>query len=91
MKVTRRQFMKATAATAAVASVGGFWTPRRAYAFSQSPLGIKKFVTPLTGLGGTGIEVLTANTKKYPGTDYYEIVAREFTDTIYDNNGLTAR
>ncbi len=86
--ITRRQFLKATAATAAVASVGGFLRPRRAFAFNQSPLGIKKFVTPLNGLGPTGIPVLTPNTTKYPGTDYYEIVARQFSQTIYDDGTL---
>ena len=80
MKFTRREFMK----RAAITGAGVALLPRIAWPFNQSPVGITKFVTPLTGLGGTGIEVLTPNTTMYKGTDYYEIVARQFTKTIYD-------
>lgn len=88
MRITRRQFVK-TSAISAAGMLAYKAALRRAFPFNQSPLGIKKFVTPLTGLGPAGIPVLTPNTTKYPGTDYYEIVARQFSQTIYDDGTLT--
>lgn len=85
MKLNRRQFIRRSV----LAGAGCSLLPRLGWAFSQSPLGIKKFITPLTGLGPTGIPVLTPDTKKYPGTDYYEIIARQFQQTIYSDGALT--
>ncbi len=89
MKITRRQFLKGAVVTGIGMALPLKFGIRRALPFSQSPLGIKKFVTPLTGLGPTGIPALTPNTTTFRGTDYYEIVARQFSQTIYDQPGLT--
>ena len=65
MKVTRRQFLKATAATAAVAGFGGFLSPRRAHAFAYSPK-IPLFVTPCGVSGPGGIPVALPGTCRLP-------------------------
>ena len=92
MKLSRREFMK----RAAITGAGVALLPRMAFPFSQSPAGIKKFVTGLPGLGPTGanelgnyISVLSPNTRAYKGTDYYEIDTKQFTQTIYSQPGLT--
>ena len=77
--INRRQFFQATAG----AAIALAW-PRRAYSYAQSPLGITKFSVALPGLGPNDIPVLTPNKTKYPGTDYYEIVARQFTQQLHD-------
>ena len=59
--ISRRQFLKAGVATAAVASVGGFLSPRKASAFVQSP-GIPLFKTTLRGVGPGGIPVAAPDT-----------------------------
>jgi spore coat protein A, manganese oxidase len=76
--INRRRFLQAGAGAAAFLA----W-PRRAYPFAQSPLGITKFTVPLPGLGPTGIPVLTPNKTKFPGTDYYEIEAAQFTQQLH--------
>src|SRR5512136_2590954 len=82
MRISRRQFVRTTAIGAAgILAYKGLL--RRAYPFGQTPLGVKKFVTPLTGLGPTGIPVLTPNTTLFPGTDYYEIEAAQFTQQLH--------
>ncbi len=78
--MNRRQFLQTTAGAAAF-----FGMRQRGYSFGQSPAGITKFTTPLQGLGPTGIPVLTANTTTFPGTDYYEIVAQQFTQQLHEN------
>ncbi len=52
--ITRRQFLKTSAATGAPVSAGIFVRPRRAFPFAQSPTNIRKFITNLPGLGPTG-------------------------------------
>ena len=84
MNVTRRQFLKATAATAAVASVGGFLSPRRAHAFYQSP-GIPLWRTTLRGVGPGGIPVALPTpgaTAPVTGVIRYKIKMRQFKDQI---------
>ena len=76
--INRRRFLQAGAGAAALLA----W-PRRAYPFAQSPLGITKFIVPLPGLGPTSIPVLTPNKTKFPGTDYYEIEAAQFTQQVH--------
>jgi spore coat protein A len=78
--MNRRSFLKAGFGAAAVLSLR-----QRAYPFAQSPSGITKFVVPLPGLGPSGIPVLTPNTTKYAGTDYYEIVAQQFKQQVHPN------
>jgi len=76
--LNRRRFLQAGAGAAAFLA----W-PRRAYPFAQSLLGITKFSVPLPGLGPTGIPVLTPNKTKFPGTDYYEIEAAQFSQQLH--------
>jgi len=78
--MNRRQFMKVSAGAGAL-----LLSARRAYPFVQSPTKIRKFAIGLPGLGpgganemGNYIPVASPNKAKYPGTDYYEIVMRQF-------------
>ena len=83
--MNRRQFMQTTAGAAALLA-----TRRLAYPYGQSPLGITKFAVTLPALGqggannfGNYITVLSPNTTKFPGTDYYEIVAKQFQQQVH--------
>lgn len=83
---TRRQFLK----TSAIVGAGSLLLRGRAWPFDQSPLGITKFAATLPALGpggannlGNYIPVLSPNKTKFPGTDYYEIVARQFTQQLH--------
>ena len=82
--LTRRTFLKASAATGALVGVGSFFRPRRAFAFSQSPIILNKFQTPLPGLGLDGIPLAT----KSPGAvgpqpvDVYNLGVAEFSQSI---------
>ena len=85
-KLTRRDFMKRTA----VAGAGVALLPRVAWPFGQSPAGIRKFLAGLPALGpggannfGNYLTVLSPNTKKYKGTDYYEVVVKQFTQQLH--------
>jgi len=66
--MNRRQFMQTTAGAAALLAM-----QRRAYGYAVSP-GLRKFIDPLP-MFGTDIPILIPNTTRYPGVDYYEIVA----------------
>ncbi|MCX6923349.1 MAG: multicopper oxidase domain-containing protein [Verrucomicrobia bacterium] len=86
MKFSRREFMK----RAAITGAGVALLPRIAWPFTQSPLGVTKFTVTLPGLGvggannlGNYIPALAPNTAWYPGMDYYEIVARQFTQQVH--------
>ena len=83
--INRRRFLQAGAGAAAFLA----W-PRRAYPFAQSPTGVKKFLATLPGLGPAGannfgnyIPVLSPDTKTFPGTDYYQIEAAQFTQQLH--------
>jgi spore coat protein A, manganese oxidase len=83
--INRRRFLQTGAAAAAVLA----W-PRRAYPFAQSPTGVQKFLATLPGLGpggannfGNYISVLSADTRTFPGTDYYQIVAQPFAQQVH--------
>lgn len=76
--VNRRRFLQATAGAAAFLG-----TAQRANPFAQSLTGISKFAVQLPGLGPTGIPVLTP--RRVSGRDYYEIVAKQFTQQIHPN------
>jgi FtsP/CotA-like multicopper oxidase with cupredoxin domain len=84
--LTRRDFIKtATAAGAGVVLFG-----RRAFPFDQTLVGVRKFLATLPGLGPSGanklgnyIPVLSPNTTLFPGTDYYNIVAQQFTQQVH--------
>jgi FtsP/CotA-like multicopper oxidase with cupredoxin domain len=79
IKLTRRDFIK----RAGVVGAGVALLPRIGLPFSQSVKGISKFTVPLPGLGPNGIPVLSPNKTLYPGTDYYEIQAAQFTQQVH--------
>jgi spore coat protein A len=81
--ISRRQFLKATAATGVVASVGGFLSPRGAHAFVQSP-GIPLFKTALRGVGPGQIPVAAPQPLPAPvtGVTHYQILIKQFQDQI---------
>jgi spore coat protein A len=87
----RRYFLK----TAAVCA-GGLALGRSGIVLGQSVKRITKFRVTLPGLGsdaanniGNYIPVLSPDTTAFPGTDYYEIVARQFTQTLHPHVGQT--
>jgi spore coat protein A len=51
--------------------------------FAQTPGGIRKFLTPLQGLGPAGIPVAAPNKGLFPDEDYYEIQLGEFTQQMH--------
>ncbi|MGA8885950.1 MAG: multicopper oxidase domain-containing protein [Pseudolabrys sp.] len=71
--ICRRRLLQLTAGTAAY-----FAFMRRGFPYAQSPLGLKKFVQALNGLGPTGIPVATPI--KSGGVDRYRIEVGEFTN-----------
>ena len=78
--MNRRQFVKTSAGAAALLAMR-----KAAYGYAASP-GLKKFIDPLPSFGGTlgglAIPILTPNTMRYPGVDYYEIVAGAFRQSV---------
>jgi spore coat protein A len=66
------------------------WSPRRIYGFSQSPPGIRKFITALPGLGPTAaneigqyIPVASPDTTTFPGVDHYKIAMAAFSEQMH--------
>ena len=82
MRLTRRDFVKATAAGGVgIAALG--W-PRRAWAAFAQTQALRKFMQPLRHFG-VDIPAFAPNTTRYPGVDYYTIDMREFTDQLHPN------
>jgi spore coat protein A len=81
--ISRRQFLKAGVATAAVASVGDFLSPRSAHAFYQSP-GIPLFKTTLRSVGPGNIPVALPDSSPAPvtGVTHYTMRVVEYQDQI---------
>ena len=70
---------------------------RRAFPFDQSPAGVTKFSVTLPGLGpggannlGNYIPVLSPDTVKFPGTDYYEVQVAQYTQQVHPAIAPTA-
>jgi FtsP/CotA-like multicopper oxidase with cupredoxin domain len=91
----RRHFLGATA-TVAAGAAGWFALERRGWPLGRSSKGIAKFTTTLPGLGPDGandlgnyVPVLSPDTKTYPGIDSYDVVARQFTQTLHPALGPT--
>jgi len=89
--MNRRQFLMAAGGTAAL-----FGMRRRAFAFGRSPSGIPKFDATLPGLGPAGannygnyIPVLSPDTTRFRGVDYYDVAARQFSQTLHPSIGST--
>jgi spore coat protein A len=90
--ISRRQFLKASAATGALAGAGVILRPRRAWPFAQSPTGIRKFVTTLPGLGPAGannigqyIPLATNTTGTFAklATDMYQLGVKPFREKMH--------
>ena len=89
--MNRRHFLGSAAGMAGLFAVGKY-----GWLFGRSPKGISKFRVTLPGLGPDGandlgnfIPVLSPDTKSYPGTDYYDIIAQQFTQTLHPAIGPT--
>ncbi len=74
----------------AIAGAGVALLPRIGWPFSQSVTGVSKFLATLPGLGpggannlGNYIPVLSPNKTLFPGTDYYEIEAAQYTQQVH--------
>src|SRR6202140_3083413 len=83
---TRRDFLKA----AGMAGAGALVFHARAFPFSQTPTGVTKFLATLPALGpggannlGNYLTVLSPNKSRFPGTDYYEVVVKDFAQQVH--------
>lgn len=92
--MSRREFVSlaARAGLAAGLTAGVPWGVMRAYAFSQSPTNIRKFVVDLPGVGPSGangigqfLPVAHKRTARFAGqmTDVINLAATEFTQTMH--------
>ncbi len=86
--ISRRKFLKISAMAGAGVMLPIRWVGRgQAFAFSQSPLNIRKFVVPLPGLGPNGIPALTPTSAIDPDTglltDYYSIQMAPFSQQLH--------
>ena len=90
--MNRRHFLRKAA------GVAGWFTIPRSISFRRrnNPRNITKFSATLPGLGPDGannlgnyIPVLTPDKRTYPGIDYYDIVAQQFTQTLHPAIGST--
>ncbi len=81
--LSRRQFLKTTAVAGAAVVGTSLVRPRRALAFSQSPI-LTKFQFGLPGLGPAGIPLATKHTAKVNQTaaDFYALEVKEFAQQI---------
>jgi len=90
---TRREFLKGAAilgagtsfigcggGSSAVTDIAGLAV--RAFPFAQSPT-LRKFISPLPGLGPTGIPIANANTSAFPGADFYRLAAVQFQQQMH--------
>ena len=78
---TRRDFIKTTAlAGTSLALFKG--SEGTAWAFSQSPL-LRKFISPLPGLGANGIPVANASKIAFMGADFYQLAAVQYQQQMH--------
>ena len=87
--MNRRLFLKTSLGVAG-------WFAASRYSFGNNLRRISKFSVTLPGLGRDGannignyLPVLSPDTKTFPGTDYYDIVAGQFTQTLHPSIGET--
>ncbi len=67
----------------AITGAGVAFIPRVAWPFSQSPVGLKKFIQALPGLGPDGIPVATADTFTVPGSDFYRLEVGQYSQSFH--------
>jgi spore coat protein A, manganese oxidase len=86
--MNRRNFVKSSL----LAGAGALAFRRRAWAYAQSPTGVRKFITSLPGLGRTGmneigqyIPIATKQTIQFAGqaTDVYNIAAAPYRQRMH--------
>jgi spore coat protein A len=88
--LTRRQFLKLSAAAGASLVLPTKWLADAppAFAFSQSD-SLKKFIQPLRGVGGSGIPIAQPDPVRQgwwqPGVTHYTIDIGQFTDQLHPN------
>ena len=86
--LSRRSLLKAGALASATLAIPGEWLAgaSSAAAFSQSDR-LRKFVTPLRGVGGAGIPLAEPDTKRQswwqPGVTHYTIDIGQFADQLH--------
>ena len=85
----RRLFLKTSLGLAS-------WVAVSRSSFGNNFRKISKFTVTLPGLGRDGannignyLPVLSPDTKTFPGTDYYDVVAGQFTQTLHPSIGET--
>jgi FtsP/CotA-like multicopper oxidase with cupredoxin domain len=85
----RRLFLKTSIGVAG-------WFAASRYSFGNNFRGISKFTVTLPGLGrdaanniGNYLPVLSPDTATFPGTDYYDVVAGQFAQTLHPSIGET--
>src|SRR6266566_5856441 len=88
--ITRRQFLKVTAAAGVALAVPWYFDTRSALAFSQST-GLQKFVQPLRGVGPGGIPVAAPDAFPAPvtGVKHYSLTIGQFKDQLHPKLGPT--
>src|SRR5450759_4780134 len=88
--ITRRQFLKATAAAGVALAVPQYFDPRSALAFYQST-GLRKFAQTLRGVGPGGIPVAAPDAFPAPvtGVTHYSLTIAQFRDQLHPHLGPT--
>jgi len=90
--LNRRQFLQSSLVTGAGFALYGGLASKRAWAFAQSPTGIRKFVTALPGLGPSGansigqyLPLATKTSQNFAGklTDVYNIGVKPFGEKMH--------
>ena len=94
--MNRRHFIRTAAGGVTAGMAGWYGIGRFGSSPSRGTKRLTKFHATLPGLGPDGannlgnyIPVLSPDTKTYPGIDYYDIVAQQFTQTLHPALGPT--